>query len=107
MHSNNSCSEKTTITTPCISDSVKIKLNPNGFSSLINIVYHNYGEITALDYDVADKTGKVCLHGYWPVNKGQNKTVINLSLLASGTYWLCIKDKNTNEVLVQQQVTKQ
>ena len=83
-----------------------MQLTPNPIANLINIVYHNYGETAALDYEVADKTGKVLLHGHWPVNKGQNKTIINLSLLADGTYWLCIKNKNTNDILLQQQVNK-
>lgn len=75
-------------------------------SGLINIVFDNYEETSALDYEVADNSGKIVLHGHWPVNKGQNKTIINLSLLAAGSYRLSIRDKANNNILVSQNVSK-
>ena len=86
--------------------SYNMQVKPNKLSSLINIVFDNYEETTALDYEIADKNGKVLLHGHWPVNKGQNKTIINLSLLANGPYLLSIRDKHNEAILVKQQVVK-
>ncbi len=83
-----------------------IRVNPNIVSSLVNLVFDNYEDIDALDYAVTDKTGKILLHGHWPVNKGQNKTIVNLSLLNDGAYWLSIMDKSNGNVLVRQQVAQ-
>ena len=83
-----------------------IQVNRNTVSSLINLVFNNYEDIDALDYAVADQTGKILLHGHWPVNKGQNKTIVNLSLLNDGDYWLSIADKSNGNVLVRQQVAR-
>ena len=90
---------------PVIS-SPHIRVNPNSVSSLINLVFDNYGEFEALDYAVTDKAGKILLHGHWPVNKGQNKTIVNLSLLTDDAYWLSITDKSNGNVLVRQQVAQ-
>ncbi len=94
-----------TLSCPVIS-SPHIRVNPNIVSSLVNLVFDNYEDIDALDYAVTDKTGKILLHGHWPVNKGQNKTIVNLSLLNDGAYWLSIMDKSNGNVLVRQQVAQ-
>lgn len=94
-----------TLSCPVIS-SPHIRVNPNIVSSLVNLVFDNYEDIDALDYAVTDKTGKILLHGHWPVNKGQNKTIVNLSLLTEDGYWLSIFDKRNNDILVRQQVVK-
>lgn len=104
MRTDNSCSEGATL----ISDfsSIKMQVKPNPISSLINVVFDNYEETPALDYEVADENGKVLLHGHWPVNKGQNKTIINLSLLTSGAYQLSIRDISSNDILLRQGIVK-
>jgi hypothetical protein len=84
--------------------SIRMQVARNPVSDLINIVFDNYEETAALDYEVADNTGKIMLHGYWPVNKGPNKTIINLSLLAAGSYRLSIRDKANNDLLLSQMV---
>ncbi len=94
-----------TLSCPVIS-SPHIRVNPNIVSSLVNLVFDNYEDSDALDYAVTDKTGKILLHGHWPVNKGQNKTIVNLSLLNDGAYWLSIMDKSNGNVLVRQQVAQ-
>lgn len=86
--------------------SYNMQVKANQLSSLVNIVFDNYEETTALDYEVADKNGKVLLHGHWPVNKGQNKTIINLSLLADGPYLLSIRNNGKEVILVSKQVVK-
>lgn len=102
MHSYSSDSDCTTSCPDIISP--RIQVNPHPVSNLLNIVFDNYEETEALDYEVADKTGKVLLHGHWPVNKGLNKTVVNLSLLGNGTHWLSIVDKSSDDILVRQRV---
>lgn len=87
-----------------ISISMQVSCNP--VSGLINIIFDNYEETAALDYEVADNTGKIVLHGHWPVNKGQNKTIINLSLLSGAAFRLSIRDKNNNNILLSQNVVR-
>lgn len=92
-------------TAPCPAiSSPALQVSTHSVSRLIHLVLDNYEDIGALDYAVSDKSGKILLHGHWPVNKGQNKTIVNLSLVNDSACWLSVVDKSNGNVLVRQQV---
>ena len=78
----------------------KVEFNPNGIKilALDNTLMLNFKEeVTSLKYEVINNKGKILLSKH--ETKGLQESILNITSLKTGIYWVRVSSDNVNDFL--------